>query len=211
MSWGEVFKINNNMRHTINEQLQDMKYNQLEILTTGTSYTPKKNGIYKIICVGAGHAGKSVAYQTEIHSGSSGGVAIKTMELTKKSYPISIGTTVTFNSTVTATSATNTAPGTASGGDYNFDGKTPPSDSEGGSVGVYISELMTRQHTLLGCAPNGIAKFNNGTQGYCLCNLGGGGVTFSAYAATSSGNIAEYSSIGPGRAGIIIIPIEMYE
>lgn len=216
MSWGEVFKINNNMKHAINEQLRDMKYNQLEILTTGTSYTPKKNGIYKIICVGAGYQGKSVdTLEPEVNSGASGGVAIKTMELTKKSYPISIsslsGGEVTFNSTITVTGASDyTTPGTANGGDYNFDGKTAPSNSEGGSVGVYIPELMTRQYSALIGFPGGYARGSYGTQGYCICNLGGGGVKMSCGAATGTVT-RQYISIQPGGAGIIIIPIEMYE
>ena len=57
MSWGEVGRLNNNFKKPLNEQMRDMQYKPLRIITSTTTYKPEKTGLYKIICVGAGGDG----------------------------------------------------------------------------------------------------------------------------------------------------------
>ena len=48
MSWGEVFKINKNMKRALNEQLRDLKFQEVKIITSTGTYTPTKTGLYKV-------------------------------------------------------------------------------------------------------------------------------------------------------------------
>ena len=163
MSWSEVFKINSNMKKPLNEQMRDMKYNPMRVITSSMSYTPEKTGLYKVICVGAGGGSKTSvsgnASYAYINSGGAGGVAIKTIRLTAgTTYSVTVSTTASFGTMLTATAGEtpdndnfySASGGIASGGDYNYTGgkgtnsKNIVSSTDtikGGDVGVFISDL----------------------------------------------------------------------
>lgn len=224
MSWGEVFKINKNMKRALNEQLRDLKFQPIRIITTTTTYTPEKTGLYKVICVGAGGNG---GYSNSVGSvgagsGGGGGVAIKTIKLdSDTSYSVTVSATASFaynSEAITATaggyglSNVAGAGGTASGGDYNYTGESgsntgtistgtshvPPAT---GSVGVFISDL-TRSPS-----PD-YADSKIFPYGDSLLNYGGGGTAYGYY--NGSGSYGGYASVGK-PAAVIIIPIEMEE
>lgn len=217
MSWGEVFKINKNMKRSLDEQLRDMKFQPIRVITATGTYTPEKTGLYKVICVGAG--GKGVVVESGgsyMGGGGGGGVAIKTLRLVKStSYNITIGTTASFSNTLTATAGSSPMVvsgvetpgkgGTATGGDNNFTGESGEFyvndyanyTCRGGSVGVMISDL-SRHH--FSYNSNGMLH----TMGDSLLEYGGGGA-----ASKSAGNIVGVSNGHP--AAVIIIPLEMEE
>lgn len=235
MSWGEVFKINSNMKKPINEQLRDMKYQAVRIITTTTTYKPEKTGMYKIICVGKGGDGgyESVSNASFYGlSGGGGGVAIKTMRLSSSTnYSVTVGTTASFaagSTTITAiagspstsvSSGTVGAGGTASGGDYNFSGTTGRRIAAefnapvGGSVGVWIDGLSNTPAPHVGTL---IEASGASPLVYCIgyaygdsiLNYGGGGTGAGFY--TSSTYRGGYSTAGK-PAAVIIIPLEMEE
>jgi hypothetical protein len=153
-----------------------------------------------------------VSSTTRIRGGGGGGVAIKTLKLTKNTaYNVTVSTTASFSNILSATGgaantdtgSTASAGGTASGGDYNFTGEageifsTKDRHARGGSVGVYITEL-SRSHVLK--TSSTIMTFS----GDCLLNYGGGGISVYDINNTS------YTSTG-FPAAIIIIPLEMEE
>lgn len=214
MSWGEVYKINSNMNRAINEQLRDMMFRPLRIITTTGTYTPEKTGLYQVICVGSGGDGN--VWDSGNHysaGGGGGGVAIKTIRLeSTTSYNVTVSTTASFGNILSATSgAGGSTPtgGTASGGDYNFTGETGAKGSlkndvytvsRGGSVGVVISGL-SRQISY---------TTTSGTfhiYGEGILQYGGGG------AATGSYNSGEDKWVEDAGqpAAVIIIPLEMEE
>lgn len=223
MSWGEVFKINNNIKKPFNELLCDAMYTPIRIITTTGTYTPERTGKYRIICIGAGADSNYSLYSSTFYlgGGGAGGVAIKDMRLlSSDSYNVTIGTTASFGNTLTATGGTQyryssssaiiePVGGTASGGDYNYTGgsgitgKTASPNSvdsvNGGSVGVDIGEL-TRQYV-----------FNNRVNterrhGKSILRYGGGG---SHSIVKDNG---DHHSKGTGfPAAILIIPLEMEE
>lgn len=213
MSWGEMSRINNNMKKTLNEQLVDMRFNAVQVITETSTFTPSKSGLYKVICVGAGGTATSQSSSgtTYYIAGSGGGVAIKNMRLTVgTSYNITISTTASFGNIMTATGgATRTysaiSVGTASGGDYNFDGEAGEMRSgtdnpcRGGSVGVYIPTLSRMSQ---------IGDFNNNEMLYGdgIINYGGGGPV--VYCYYNSENKKVFTVSGQ-PAAVIIIPIEM--
>lgn len=216
MSWGEVFKINNNMKKALNEQMRDLKFQPLRVITANTTYTPEKTGLYKIICVGAG--GKSTTSGNVAYGGGGGGVAIKTMRLEKtSSYNVTVGTTASFGNILTATSGGNASGdggrgGTASGGDNNFSGEngssvynaTATSLAKGGSVGVYIGELSRQIVHSYSANDSGYSLFC----GDSVLGYGGGapaGVIFKQSYNT------QYVSYNGLPACVIIIPLEMEE
>ena len=140
MSWSEVFKINKNMKRALDEQMRDAIALPMRIITTSTTYTPEKTGIYKVICVGAGgkSGGATGSSMSGVYgdSGGGGGVAIKTLKLlSSESYNITVGSSASFSNILTATSGGNGAKnspgsgGTATGGDYNFSGGNGKADS----------------------------------------------------------------------------------
>lgn len=224
MSWSETYKINNNPKRSINEQLRDMKFLPIKIVTQSTSYVPNKTGLYKVICVGAGGNGGHTQLSDVVGAGSGGGggVAIKTLKLSKGvSYSITVGTTASFaytaNTIITATAggggtySSGGSGGTASGGDDNYTGANG-SVAKGslvvapatGSVGVFISDL-TR-------TPSDFHIYYMGNQqlpyGDSIINYGGGATGLGYY--EDSSNKGGYSAKGK-PAAVLIIPLEMEE
>ena len=200
MSIGELaMLVNDNFDKPLNQQIREMQYIGSYVFTSSTTFTPDKSGYYKVIVIGAGGANDKVGHSgdTTYASGGAGGVAIKNMHLlSTQEYTIDIKyRNSTFNGNLVATaggngdafppsSATGGAGGTASGGDFNYDGlrgtvrvNNPP---KGGSVGVFIPGLMLPYSTETGL----------GILGY---GIGG------------------TSEDAAGRAAIIIIPLELEE
>ena len=230
MSWGEVFKINSNMKRPINEQLRDMKFQPIRVITTTNPYVPEKNGIYKVICVGAGgNGGYTNGYSyTAGAGGGGGGVAIKTMRLSKSTtYNVTINTsstsfkdtsiTLTANCGNAASGSTPGTGGTATGGDSNYTGQTGGKYEEGyafpqgGSVGVYISDLYREiQGTAtVGEDIQGYTKESCAyTYGGSLLSYGGGGTGagFFNYSESHGG-----TTIKGLPGAVIVIPLEMEE
>ena len=227
MSWGEVFKINSNMKKPLNEQLREARFLPLRIITSNATFTPEKTGIYKVICVGAGGSGTYYgATDEERGSGGSGGVAIKTVKLVKGTgYSVTVGTTASFSygsGSLTATAGTATsivyksyevgAAGTASGGDYNYAGQPgnyQSSSTQGscptpGSVGVFISELSrsSSRWVVLGGISTEIL------QGNSILGYGGGG-SAAFRAKTSTESTYDWGTTPGLPAAVIIIPLEM--
>jgi hypothetical protein len=200
-------------------QMRDSRFLPMRIITSTTTFTPEKNGTYKIICVGAG--GNGDYYSKTVASGGGGGVAIKTLPLSKSStYNITVGTTASFSygsNSITATAGGSADAGdregwdggTASGGDYNFVGTSGDYeyDESGicpppGSTGVFLSELSeskTTNVTVLGTTF--IVPYGNSILGY-----GGSGNAVYNYASSSSSAAAKTNGM---PAAVIIIPLEL--
>lgn len=229
MSWAEIFKINKNMRRSLDEQLQDMKFQPIRVITANTTYTPEKTGLYKIICVGKGgygYASVNSGSQVQAWSGGGGGVAIKTIRMTKgDNCNITVGTTASFvkgDISISATAGGNgtwnagtVVGGSGAGGDYNYTGENGAYMNDiyvcpiGGSVGVYISDLHERgigTITLGGNDSRDTPVTVMYTMGRSILGFGGGG---------SSGAYSDYSYGGVDvdglPAAVLIIPIEMEE
>lgn len=223
MSWAEVLKINNNTKKALNEQLRDMKFQPMRVITSSTTYTPEKTGIYKVICVGQGGDGYATTSSSSYHAcgGAAGGVAIKTLELSSsQTYNVTVNATASFGSIMTATAGTSSSSGgvggTATGGDYNFSGskgvetnsQSANKPANGGSVGVYIGDLSRvyfDHHTF-----SAAAEASNFTlmYGESILQYGGGapGVIYRDSASSRLG----YEATGLSAA-VIIIPLEMEE
>ena len=221
MSWGELFKVNNNPKKPINKLLFEKKYFPYRIITSTGTYKPEKTGLYRVICVGAGGNGvyKTSSSNFKLYGGGGGGVAIKDMVLySTTSYNVTISTTASFNGTLTATAGltatgsysniTQTPDGgTASGGNYNYAGESgqsgqvyrDPLTTIGGSVKAVIGELLTYR-----CETT-----RNGTLAYgdSLLGYGGGG---SATVFEDDGSYIDHVTYGL-PAVVIIIPLEMEE
>lgn len=235
MSWGEVFKINKNMKRALNEQLRDLKFQEIKIITSSGTYTPTKTGLYKVICVGAGGDGKyaTTAGRYGGSGGGGGGVAISTLNLSSSgSYTVTVSSTASFvysdEITLTATAggmgdgySYGGSGGTASGGDNNYSGtsgsyvnettfQAPPA----GSVGVAISGLTrspatyvsTLTYTYSSTTTTYIVNFIYGDS---ILNYGGGGTG----AAGGSGNAGSYTSYATAGkpAAVLIVPLELEE
>ena len=233
MSWAEVFKINNNMKKPLNEQMRDMKFQPIRIITATGTFKPEKTGLYKVICVGAGGNGEkygsSGANVHYIASGGGGGVAIKTLRLlSTTSYNITVGTTASFthgSGSLTAVAgsdgdAAGEKPGkggTASGGDLNYTGtdgsylyvnssKNHQICPTPGSVGVFISDLSRKVEStwVTLVNANGACQIRYGDS---ILGYGGGGSGVGDYYSTSA-----VSQVLAGLpAAVIIAPIEMEE
>lgn len=212
MSWTEIKKtINSNFNKPLNEKLIDFSFPQIYVFENSTTFVPPKNGLYKIICVGAGYEDA-----TSGRVGGAGGVAIKTMQLsTAQSYPITINTTnpysASFNSSIIGNGSTGTDGGTASGGDFNYTGgngrSSIPSGSyiNGASVGVFINGLSDRQCFRLNYYNTvGSSFYFDETLygGYGILGFGFG----QAYASYDTSRIRRSPA---GKAGVIIIPIDV--
>lgn len=161
MSWSEVFKINNNMKRALNEQLRDLKFQEMTIITSTTTYRPNKTGLYKVICVGAGGDGKSHLSTSYPYSasGGGGGVAVKTLRLhSNTNYNVTVTKVASFvydsNIILTANpgliaedSSTVGTGGSAYGGDNNYNGSDGQIHNDimvspiPGGVGVCIQGL----------------------------------------------------------------------
>lgn len=218
MSWAKVFAINSNMRRSLNDMMRDMMYRPMRIITSSGNYTPEKTGIYKVICIGAGGSGAfvevSVTYGAS--GGGGGGVGVKDIRLVKgTSYPVTVSTTASFGSYVTAYaggsgtgSTAGGSGGSAVGGDYNFTGSVGVTSGKGsnvsvkgGSVGVALPEMYRTLEFTDGSSR--ILKY-----GDSILSYGGGGGAWGNYVSSSShGGYA-----CPGLpAAVIIIPLEMEE
>lgn len=223
MSWGEVFKINKNMKRSLDEQMRDLKFQPIRIITQSTTYTPEKTGLYKVICIGAGGDGyfNDSSNNYSAAGGASGGVAIKTIKLTKAtSYNVTVSTTASFSNELTATSGGSSSSGgtggTATGGDYNFAGKSGGSSNsktasvKGGSIGVAISDLFTIGETLSGFGydSSDLLQMYNLRYGDNLLGYGGGG---GAALYRNSDTYVDGVRLNGLPAAVLIIPIEMEE
>lgn len=229
MSWAKVFKINKNMKRSLDEQLQDMKFQPIRVITTNTTYVAEKTGVYKVICVGKGGDGYgnvNSGNDSQAWSGGGGGVAIKTLRMTKgDSCNVTVGTTASFVTGSISISATagdegdwnagTVVGGSGTGGDHNYTGENGAYTSEkykcpiGGSVGVYISDLyqrMTGSMTLATDDSRDVPVTIMYTMGGSILGFGGGG---------TSGTYIEYGKGGINVEGlpaaVLIIPIEMEE
>ena len=217
MSWGEVYKINSNMKKPLNEQIQSIKCLPIRLITASTTFTPEKTGVYKVICVGAGGAG--YAYKTTnsgntvfSSGGGSGGVAVKVLTLNSGTkYNVSIGTSASFGNIMTTTGGTAgnyyiqdgaiySTGGTATGGDYNFAGAAGESGYatsgtfKGASVNVWFTELTPMPTTIDGLTTgDGVLRYG-----------GGGSASRTAYNSVNS-------DVAGQPAAVIIIPLEMEE
>lgn len=215
MSWVEVKKaINSNFNKPLNEKLIEFAFSQIYVFKDSTTFTPERDGLYKIICIGAANTSSNGS-----SSGAAGGVAIKSMNLSSsQSYSISIGTDAIFNNLVFGNGATSAGSpqnnigigGTASGGDFNYTGGNgvytyrPTSGVylNGASVGVFIHGLSDRPAFQL---TNSVMNYNQTLYGgYGILGFGFGEAYANQY---YNGN---YEARSPrGAAGIIIIPIDI--
>lgn len=207
MSWAEV--------HKINENTAMNKFNNATVLTASTTFTVPKTGYYKIFCVGAG--GSSSTSGSTANSGSGGGVAEKTAKLDKnQTYTVTVGTTVSFVSTLSdttdknyismsATSGTTGGDGgTATGFDSTYLTYTGESGSsfssgirQGGSVGCYVTSLMEKNISL-GYSTNSAITYSV-ESGLGICGLGGGGGVIKQTNVSHTGNNQ--------NGGVVIIPL----
>ena len=230
MSWAEIFKINTNMKRPLNEQLRDMNFRPMRIITSTGTYTPEKTGKYMVICVGAGGDGIGKATSASQYgcSGGGGGVAIKTLTLSKSTaYNVTVGTTAsfTFNAStiITATSGSSGSSsaggtgGTASGGDSNYAGTSGSTTTSwykaptGGSVGVAISELTCSPapvFTTLTRKDTGVSTPVTLQYGDSILYYGGGGT--GAHFYNGSSDSQTFNTTGK-PAAVIIVPLEMEE
>lgn len=212
MSWGEVFKINSNLKKPLNEQMRNLAVLQMRIITANMTYTPEKTGIYMVICVGEGGDADVYGGGTRPRTGSGGGVAIKTMRLlSTQSYNVTVSGTSSFGTSLSATAGANLegAAGTGSGGDYNYTGSVGQNIGEtyntvpkAGSVGVSLVGLTTFLQT--SCV------FSDGTgfslpYGSGLLGYGGGGTSVVHKVGSTT---ESYKQMGQSGA-VIIIPLEM--
>ncbi len=210
MSWAEVFKINSNFKKPINEQIRELKYSGAYLITTSRSFVAEKSGYYKVIVVSRGGNGDKIRNTGEMKGGSSGAVAISTLHLKSgTSYPIIVnnansskdytsfnGEIICYNA-VNSTYSTAGTPGTAIGGNFNYDGSVA-SGGTGASVGAYIPELMQSSMSI-GYNSSGNAAViysGSGILGY------GGGQTVSI----------TYNAATSVKGGcVLIIPLEFEE
>ena len=241
MSWGETCKINKNMKRALNEQIRDMKYHPIRVITSTGTYTPEKTGLYRVICVGAGGdglrscKGSGDSYYYYMTGGSAGGVAIKDIKLTAgTSYSVTVSNTASFGNEMSATagvtgyysywggSVVSPSGGIASGGDYNFNGQVGNVYNTYSST--YNSATAKWSDSTNGTSANGASvgvvisdvcrryAFHNGTQGLWF------GTSILEYGGGAPSSLDKSNSthdtltVNKGLpAAIIIIPLEMEE
>lgn len=209
----------------VGNSVMDSRLLPMRVITSTTTYTPEKTGLYKIICVGAGgNGGGSVSTNASgAGGGGGGGVAIKTLTLSKNTaYNVTVSTTASFafdsNTIITATGggsgsySSGGSGGTASGGDSNYPGTEGGRTGSSlqvpkpGSVGVAITELTTTP-------PNYVGTLSSDTSSYvvtcsfgdCLLTYGGAGTGVMFYNST---NDREYYTANGKPAAVIIIPLK---
>ena len=219
MSWGEISRINSNMKKTLNEQLREHSFTILKVITETGTYTPEKTGLYRGICVGAGGNGVNSSSTSTYLSigGGGGGVAIKDMVLSSTtSYNVTVSTYAQFGAELIANGGTTggysgssvtTEPvgGTASGGDYNFQGERGWVRSKtnlparGGSVQCVIPGL--NKDIFVADAMYNKLRYGNSILGY-----GGGGPAVIGYLDGSYNRDYHLSGL---PAAVIIIPLEL--
>ena len=222
MSWGEVFKINSNMKKPLNAQIRDMTCLPMRVITSSTTYKPEKTGIYKVICIGAGGGSGGErgnnASSTVANGGGGGGVAIKTLRLlSTQSYNITVGATASFSNELTAyaggsgTYSSVGSGGSASGGDYNYTGGSGKGDNgstnqsvDGGGVGVSIQGLSRK----IIVHESDLTNYGvDLAYGESVLSYGGGAPSMMYV----SGTYYYYLSKTGQPAAVIIIPLEMEE
>ena len=210
---------------SLGTQMRDAKCIPYRVITTTGTYVPEKTGTYMVICVGAGGDGgsESASNVKGGGGGGGGGVAIKTLRLIKTgSYAVTVSTTASFtynsNTIITATSGgrgyydRESSGGTASGGDYNFNGTGGDNTYSAaqapmpGSVTATIVGLTRTPQPYIGTL--GSSRVISFTFGESILDYGGGG-TGAGYYASSSDN-GEYATAGK-KAAIVIIPLELEE
>lgn len=216
MSWPEIKKaVNSNFNKPLNEKLIEFSFPQIYVFSNSTTFTPPKNGLYKIICIGAGNSPSQ-----DTVSGAAGGVAIKTQELSSaSSYSISIANGAVFNNAIYGNGATQLSSaynyrcvgGTALGGDFNFAGgdgvyRYRPVDGtydNGASVGVFLHGISDKYAYTLKTprdADDPVTLYG----GHGILGFGSG----EAYASIYSNGY--YVARSPhGNAGVIIIPLDL--
>jgi hypothetical protein len=209
----------------ISTQMQNSKCIPYRVITTSGTYTPEKTGTYMVICVGAGGDGgsESASNVKGGGGGGGGGVAIKTLRLLKTgSYAVTVSTTASFtydsNTIITATSGgrgnydRESSGGTASGGDYNFNGTGGDNTYSAaqapmpGSVTATIVGLTRTPQPYIGTL--GSSRVISFTFGESILDYGGGGTGAGYY--DSSSDKGEYATAGK-KAAIVIIPLELEE
>lgn len=218
----------------LNEQLRDLKFQEIKIITSSGTYTPTKTGLYKVICVGAGGDGDALSGSGNVSpyaaSGGGGGVAISTLALSSSgSYTVTVSSTASFvysdEITLTATAGGNGSKssggsgGTASGGDNNYTGTDGVKISDkytvpqSGGVSVYISGLSYTPAPIFNSLKMYVSSSYTGTYafalnyGECLLGFGGGGTGACSQIASSTSYNGSSSSGRP--AAIIIVPLEL--
>ena len=201
------------MKKPLNELIRDTRCLPFRIITADTTYVPEKTGWYKVICVGAG-SGCYARTVSPYHnaSGASGGVAIKVIRLVAETnYSVLVGTDASFNNIMTATGGTNpkqaqssftpSVGGTATGGDYNFNGSSGESGSDSTSAKIYQGASVNVSLTELTPIPTALGGVTNGDG---VLRYGGGG----SLQRIDANNVVK----GDGQpAAVIIIPLEMEE
>lgn len=201
MSWTEVYKMNEHARNTA--------FSNAYMITSSSTFTAPQTGYYKIICVGRGGTGERTS--GSYHGGDAGGVCTKIVKLAKNATlsitVADLSTAVTSSNgavNMTAYAAANSAnPREADGGDYNYTGNTY-NGKVGGSVGCFLTGLMTQQ-ILSGRSPNsGSDYFDYGC--WQVCNMGGGAsYVYSEYNSSSGTYYNQEAKYGSG--GVVIIPL----
>lgn len=200
--------VNSNFNKPLNEQIRDNQwqggYVFSETSNTTISFTPDKSGYYKIIAIGAGGVGDGTRLADNdyrVCTGGSGGVAIKTMKLlSSQSYTISFtygAANVSFNNILSATRGTdgdarNRDPGsggTASGGDFNYNGIS----------GQYIGESASLTGPGVGVFIPGLSQRESGS-GNSIFGYGNGG----SYSYSDGSGYT-------GPAAVLILPLELEE
>ena len=219
--WKELKKVvNSNFNKPLNEQLIDREFYEGQLITSSTTWTVPKTGIYKIICVGAGEDG-SASYG----GGASGGVVVEKARLTEgASYSITIGNNALFGTLCSAIGASNGTggSGTVTNGKV-YAGQNANNTSNhignGADVSFFDSKYMskaiqtiTQANTpMLYFAPGGTGLFG-GQQGLKLSSTsttgyaasGGGG--YGAGGGLTGSSSSSYT-IGVGGAACIYIEL----
>lgn len=222
--WKELKKVvNSNFNKPLNEQLIDREFYEGQLITSSTTWTVPKTGIYKIICVGAGENGSA-----QYGGGASGGVVVEKARLTEgASYSITIGDNALFGTLCSATGASGGTGGSGTvtnGKVYAGQNRNKTSNNVaiGADVSFFDSKYMSKaiqtitQATTpnLYFAPGGTGLFG-GQQGLTLnstTNIGYAASGGGGYGA--GGGLAHTSSTGKlatGSGGAACIYIELIQ
>lgn len=235
MSWAEVYKINNNFSKSLNEQMRENRFMGAYLFTSSATWTVPQNGWYKVVCVGkpgttSSSFSSSNVSNFNVNIGGAGGVAIKNYEFTKNAnYPITInGAQSTFNVTLIANAGnSNGTGGTASGGDYNYQGTSGGSETtyvnsshvaefNGADVGIYIPEICFSVSKQGHCSYAEMPQTAS-SSGYLYtadfeASSGIGILGYGASSGFAAGNVGySYCSVYAGKDSgcVLIIPLEL--
>lgn len=212
MSWGEVFKINSNMKVPLNKQLRNIELYRSWLFEASATFTPPVDGVYKVTCIGAGGAGKNSK------GGGAGGVVVGLLKLqSSSSYAITVSKNSSFSNLITATagsdgtSSSGGAGGSGSGGTV-YNGNA--GESKGGSVGIFIAGAM--KDSADADYPGGMGLYvghskvlsgnSSSYTNYSASSGGGCGAGGGSYYANSNKN--SYLTTSGGDAAVLITLIE---